>query len=196
MDLSKAVVPISALPQRRSHPRDSGVPASFRASFSPKNALIWKPVFEKVIAGSPSPFSISEQLSGLRASTLNLNANDALKWLAECSPDEADRAKYSMLRQQISISKRPGEGIIIYYKRSVGNMIVAATTEAHVPKTWRDMLVDWLQTAQPEEVWDSRTVMSEPIAITTEDKTYILGLLVGLNGVEMDMQDTYVVIMR
>ncbi len=192
-DLSKAVVAITNVPQRRSS--SPGMSSSFRFSYSPKNALLWKSVFDKVIAERPAPHSISEEASGLRASTLNLNSNDALKWLAECSPNEEDRIKYTMLRQQISISKRPGEGIIIYFKRNMSVHLATATQNINKVMTWKDALQEWLQTAQSEEVWDSRTL--EPtITVSQEDKLWIIKLLVGLDGVEMDLQDTYIKVMR
>jgi len=181
--------------------RPKGTIAKHRPSFTPENAAAWKPIFDGMIADRQTK-KVSCQLSGYSASTLYIKANDALRWLSEFDPQPG---RYLQFRQQIGISKEwnaEGEaiGIILYFKNTMSAILASSVTnvvDASRPEAnWKDALQEWLQVAQSEEIWDSRKLYANGIPISDADKEWLVQLFAGIEGVEADIQQTYVRVMR
>lgn len=170
--------------------------ATYRPSYSPKNAAKWKGVFDKMIA-SKEDQSIPERTAGLRVNTLYIQCQDALRWLALESPDLGERNKYAIFKSGVSITR--GDGCItIYFKRVVSDYLSFATIHvASIPSPvgaglWKDEFELWLSTAQPGEIWER-----EGVVITGEQHQWLVALMGGLGeGTEVEVGSRKVRVMR
>lgn len=159
-----------------------------RASYTPSNAAQFKAVFDKMMETQENQ-EILSSVSKLKPNTLYIKANDALKWLAECHPTEADR--YSLLKSRVSIRKLD-DRILIYFKTSMAHTISAAAVVVKPGVQWKDELVEWLEKAQDGDIWER-----QEISIHTDDKKWLTNLLAGLGGgVEAEIKENSVRIMR
>lgn len=159
-----------------------------RASYTPSNAAQFKAVFDKMMETQENQ-EILSSVSKLKPNTLYIKANDALKWLAECHPSEADR--YSLLKSRVSIRKLD-DRILIYFKTSMAHTISKATVAVKPGVSWKDELVEWLEKAQDGDMWEK-----DKISVLSEEKKWLMNLLAGLgDGVEADIKENSVRIMR
>lgn len=159
---------------------------SNRPSYSPVNAEQFRGVFDDMMRTGTNRV-IDSNLVGLKPATLYLKAQDALKWLSE---NDKDGEKYAVLRTRISIRRRT-DGILIYFKPSVANIISKATSVAGNQTTWKDDFIKWFQTAQPTDIFEHKE-----ICVTPEEKQWLLSLLSTVDGIEADIGPTHVKIMR
>lgn len=174
-------------------PRSRTALAKPRLYYSPDNAQVFRPTFDRMIA-ERKDLEILSSATGWKSSTLYARAQDALKWLVDF---DANKEKYLLLRSQISISKQYSpEGIALYFKPSMTKIITEAcgTKEEHA--SWKDSLTRWLSTAQSGDMWDSVQFYPEGITITPEDIKWLTETLAALEGCEMDVGNRKVKVMR
>lgn len=155
-----------------------------RPSYTPDNAMAWKPLFDKMIDTMANQ-EICARTTGLKPNTMYIKANDALRWLMECG---TEREKYALFRSRVSI-RRLSNGILIYFKKTVANIIEAATTPSG--KTWKDDIQEWISTAQSGDIFERRN-----ISVSDDQREWLVNLLSGLDGTEMDVGADHVRVMR
>ena len=151
----------SMLPKGRKNYDTHNMPS--RPSYSPTNAQQFKAIFDQMLVDGTSREVHSSHV-GLKASTLYIKANDALKWLVECDPEKG--TQYAALRTMIRIS-RTDYGIFIYFKPSINQINRSALTST-TNKDWKQELLTWITTAQDMEVFTKQNIL-----ITPEDREWI-----------------------
>lgn len=167
---------------------------SYRPTYTPSNAERYRKLFDQMIADRTSK-KIQAAVCGLKPSTIYLQAQDGLKWLAE---NDKDRTKYLTLRQEICMSKQD-DGVLVYFKPNLANLIVSASI--HDPSNvalhpWKEHFSKWLETAQSGDIWNSVEHFPAGLTVTADDRVWLFKLLAGLEGVEADVQDHIVRVMR
>lgn len=159
-----------------------------RASYTPDNAKEWKPVFDAML-NTLTSFTITEELSGYKPTTLYIKANDALKWLIDSSPSEEDRMKYANLRCRIVIRKVK-TGVELNFKNTMSNALGAAIP-TNSQKNWKDEFMAWWEGAQPGEIWSKREIV-----VGEEQKEWLMGVVSGVDGTELEVTATSIRVMR
>lgn len=166
---------------------------NWRPTYSVENANKYRPLFDAMLTDRQNK-KISSAACGLKPNTIYLQAQDALKWLAENHPTKS--AEYSRFRQQVSMGRRP-DGVSVFFKPNIANLLAAATSSSSTgEEPWREQLQKWLETAQSGNIWNSLDTFPNGLRVSDADKAWLYGLLAPLEGVEIEVTENYIRVMR
>lgn len=170
----------------------TSVVAQHRPSYTYENAEKWKPTFDELIATKMMREVLTAD-TGLRTSTLYLNAQDSLKWLCDNSAKEEDKQRYSQLRNQIKITKLEEGGIRFVFKATIGFIASqpAGVVINNLTPSWISEFESWLLTAQSGDLFEKNK-----IRVSKDEHTWLMKMLAPLEGVELEVTETSVKIMR
>lgn len=158
-----------------------------RCTYTPTNAEAFRGLFDEMITTGLNK-EIHSGVVRLKPSSLYVKAQDALKWLAECHPTEKD--KYALLKSRVSMRKLP-EGLLIYYKMSISNIIQKGSNSVSLGKEWKDEITAWLEKAQSGELFERTDIL-----VDDPDKMWLVRLLAGIEGVEIEFTTSGFRVMR
>lgn len=167
-----------------------------RYTLSGKNAERWKALFDRMIEDRQNQQVLCKDVGGRKVGTIYQQCCDALAWLSRSHPDHS--AKYKLFKSSIRI-RRGSDRIILYFPDTVENVILNAGRIADDPTTapvdWKAHFQQWLTTATEGELYDSRKEFPA-LVLSPADKEWLMQLLAGVDGCEVDSQVDYVRVAR
>lgn len=165
-----------------------------RCYYTPTTANEYKPIFDELLTNRENRQILCSD-AGLKSTTLYQKCQDALKWLAENGD-----SKYALLRKEISM-RRKSDRILLFFKASVRHIVskggmVGGTMELEEQvRGWKDDVTDWLGSAVSGSIYDSRTKYGG-LVLNQEEREWLVKMLGGLEGCELDLTADYFRIAR
>lgn len=173
---------------------ESDIGINIRCYYTPTAANEYKPIFDELLASRENRQILCSDV-GLKSSTLYQKCQDALKWLA----DNGD-PRYAILRKEISI-RRKSDRILLFFKSSMryviskGGVVGGTRVLEEQARSWKDDLVEWLGKAKSGDIYDSRDKYGGLI-LSGEEREWLVRMLGGVEGCELDQQREYFRIAR
>lgn len=156
------------------------------AYYSSGNANMFRPLFDEMIATRDN-LQVLESQTSIKANTLYQKANYALRYLIDTVGEP-----YTTFRARIVIRRR-SDRILLYYKQTVDQILAKGGLQSAVigtttTTTWRDDLQEWIAKAKSGDIYDSQERF-KGIVISPEERQWLVQILSGLDGVEIDLKE-------